>query len=202
MKILKKKSGFTLIELMAVMAILVIISTLIFSLFLSSNKLFSRTHNQSKLQDEVRLIASQIEEDIRIGTSTGVTGHGTSKAFFTMGTPATTITYDFATALGVSASDVKLIFASRKGANDYAYVMVKDSTLPVGAVGEIKKMKCTPPVGAGSSTIVEMASLGKNVEDITITVMPASSSYELIIKVKDNNGNKESVHSLVTPRNN
>lgn len=63
----KKKKGFTLIEMMAVIAILGIFSTLIFSLFSSSTSMLVMAENDNVLQNESRNIIDVLEEDIRYG---------------------------------------------------------------------------------------------------------------------------------------
>ena len=63
----KKKKGFTLIEMMAVIAILGIFSTLIFSLFSSSTSMLVMAENDNVLQNESRIIIDILEEDIRYG---------------------------------------------------------------------------------------------------------------------------------------
>ncbi|MGL4109460.1 PilW family protein [Clostridium sp. LP20] len=62
-----KKKGFTMIELIAVMAISAIIGLAIMSLILSQNKLFFHVNNETVSQDETRLAFSVMEDDIRSG---------------------------------------------------------------------------------------------------------------------------------------
>ncbi|MGL4849471.1 MAG: PilW family protein [Clostridium sp.] len=71
---MKKKKGFTLIEMMAVIAILGIFSTLVFSLFSSSTSMLVMAENDNVLQNESRNIIDVLEEDIRYGESIEVTG--------------------------------------------------------------------------------------------------------------------------------
>ncbi|MGL4873733.1 MAG: PilW family protein [Clostridium sp.] len=65
----KKKKGFTLIEMMAVIAILGIFSTLVFSLFSSSTSMLVMAENDNVLQNESRNIIDVLEEDIRYGST-------------------------------------------------------------------------------------------------------------------------------------
>ncbi len=65
----KKKKGFTLVELMAVIAILGIFSTLIFSLFSSSTSMFVMAENDNVIQNESRMIIDVLEEDIRYSSN-------------------------------------------------------------------------------------------------------------------------------------
>lgn len=64
---MKKKKGFTLVELIAVIAMMGIIGTAVMGFFIDQNKVFFRTKNETKLQDEARIILSALEEDLRIG---------------------------------------------------------------------------------------------------------------------------------------
>lgn len=64
----KKKKGFTLVEMMAVIAILGIFSTLIFSLFSSSTSMLVMAENDNVIQNESRNIIDVLEEDIRYGS--------------------------------------------------------------------------------------------------------------------------------------
>ncbi|ENZ00632.1 prepilin-type N-terminal cleavage/methylation domain-containing protein [Clostridium thermobutyricum] len=64
----KKKKGFTLVELMSVIAILGIFSTLIFSLFSSSTSMLVMAENDNVIQNESRNIIDVLEEDIRYGS--------------------------------------------------------------------------------------------------------------------------------------
>jgi prepilin-type N-terminal cleavage/methylation domain-containing protein len=74
----KKKKGFTLVELMAVIAILGIFSTLIFSLFSSSTSMLVMAENDNVIQNESRNIIDVLEEDIRYGSKIkpGTSGTG------------------------------------------------------------------------------------------------------------------------------
>lgn len=69
----KKKKGFTLIEMIAVIAILGIFSTLMFSLFSSSTSMLVMAENDNILQNESRGIIDTLEDDIRYGTDISIT---------------------------------------------------------------------------------------------------------------------------------
>ncbi|MFR3912657.1 MAG: PilW family protein, partial [Clostridium paraputrificum] len=64
---MKKKKGFTLVELIAVIGITVIFGAIVLGISITSGKLFSMTQSQSVFNDEARLIISTLEEDLRIG---------------------------------------------------------------------------------------------------------------------------------------
>lgn len=62
----KKKKGFTLIEVIAVIAIIGITGALVFTLFGKTHKVFSVSEKESRNIDEVRLVLSALEEDIKL----------------------------------------------------------------------------------------------------------------------------------------
>ena len=62
---MKKKKGFTLVELIAVIGITVIFGAIVLGISITSGKLFSMTQSQSVFNDEARLIISTLEEDLR-----------------------------------------------------------------------------------------------------------------------------------------
>ncbi|MGL4572212.1 MAG: PilW family protein [Clostridium sp.] len=63
---MKKKKGFTLIELIAVICISAILGALALSLFSSSNRMFLRASKDNIMQDEARIIMDAIENDLRV----------------------------------------------------------------------------------------------------------------------------------------
>lgn len=65
-----KKKGMTLIELIAVMAMIAIIGLGIMSLFLSQNKLFKSVNDGTIIQDEARLGLTSMEDDLRVAKNT------------------------------------------------------------------------------------------------------------------------------------
>lgn len=73
---MKKKNGFTLIELIAVMCISAILGAIVISLFASSNKMIIRASKDNIMQDEARVILDAVDNDLRVGKniSTGSSG--------------------------------------------------------------------------------------------------------------------------------
>lgn len=63
-----KKGGFTLIELVASMAIMVILVSMVFSIFLLSSKLSTKTNSYTIIQDKYRIAIMNMEDDIRYST--------------------------------------------------------------------------------------------------------------------------------------
>lgn len=64
----EKKKGFTLIELIATMAVVGILLSAVFSLFSSTNSILISADTDNELQDESRTIVRLIEDDIKFGT--------------------------------------------------------------------------------------------------------------------------------------
>lgn len=63
---MKKKKGFTLVEMIAVIAIIGITGVLVFTLFGKTHKIFTSAEKESISVDEVRMVMSTLEEDIRL----------------------------------------------------------------------------------------------------------------------------------------
>lgn len=87
---MKKKKGFTLIEIMCSMLIIAMLGTLLFTLFRISNKFVVDIQKDTSKVDDARLMISTLEEDIELskgkphiiyedGTSTDGSSDGTDK---------------------------------------------------------------------------------------------------------------------------
>ncbi|MEG0297727.1 MAG: prepilin-type N-terminal cleavage/methylation domain-containing protein [Clostridium sp.] len=79
----KKKRGFTLVELVVVIAIVVIFGGMVMTLYLSQNKSMNYVQDSTVLQDQARLAFSAMESDIRVAkdrdfTITPIPGQGDS----------------------------------------------------------------------------------------------------------------------------
>lgn len=60
----KTKRGFTLVEVMAVIAILIIVLPIIFNVFIQGYKIVTRTENKTTIQNDFRNIIINIEKDM------------------------------------------------------------------------------------------------------------------------------------------
>lgn len=189
----RKSEGITLVEMIAVIAILVIISALIYSLFGSSNKVFNRTYGHTKLQDEIRFISSSLENDIRLGNNKDIVFPvATSKeevSFPGLLVSDPVITCNLKSILGVT-TDVEVIYAFKKGEERYAYVLVGLNT----EIRQLRKVKCDT-----STTGIDMTTLSKNIKLITID--KTTDPYQLNIELEEKAGIIEKMKTRVANRN-
>lgn len=83
---MKRKNGFTLIELMVTMAIFLIASSIISSILVQGYKIMNRTNNKLAIQDEVRNVIMNIEasavnaKEIKIRTTDAITNYNGKEA--------------------------------------------------------------------------------------------------------------------------
>ena len=83
---MKKKNGFTLIELMVTLSITVLVTTMVGSVFIQGYKILNRTDNKSAIQDEVRNAIMKIEGEaltaskIKIRTTDAINSYNSKSA--------------------------------------------------------------------------------------------------------------------------
>lgn len=83
---MNRKSGFTLIELMATLSILLLLITMVGSIFVQGYKIINRTDNKVAIQDEVRNAIINIEaettnaKEIKIRTADAITNYDGKEA--------------------------------------------------------------------------------------------------------------------------
>lgn len=89
---MKKKKGFTLIELIAAIGISAILGALALSLFSSSNRMILRASKDNIMQDEARIIMDAIENDLRTAKPISIITDGVE---FSKTVSGTTKTYKY-----------------------------------------------------------------------------------------------------------
>ena len=83
---MNRKSGFTLIELMATLSILLLLITMVGSIFVQGYKIINRTDNKAAIQDEVRNAIINIEaettnaKEIKIRTADAIINYDGKEA--------------------------------------------------------------------------------------------------------------------------
>lgn len=184
-KRLSKQKGFTIIEILAVMAISAIIGGIILSLFISSQKSFINANNENIIQDEARMIVEFLENDLKVGKKISASG----------GTSIVTInsnTYNCSFATG-EVIDVKYAYSvkdSTGNTNIYVYMIIGKKLVK----GKAVETGISPPI---VRNIEVYGTLTNNLETLTIT---GSSVLNINFKLKA--GSSENNYSLtVTPRN-
>lgn len=193
----KKNSGTTLVELIAVMAIMALVGSIIYTLFGTATKIYKKTHGQIKLQDDIRLLTTSLEDDIRVGYTGDVEIQATGDKVKFKPSSGSEFTSDFTT-IGLTSPKVEYAFI--KNSKYYAYVSYNvPSVTPVKR--SITKYECS---STGVSKILKYTDL---IETITCVKRPGNivtSSpivYMLEIKIKDKSGNEFLYNSTVNPRN-
>lgn len=187
-----KKRGTTLVEIIAVLAIIVIIGGVVYSLFGSTSKVYNKTHGQVILQDEMRLLTTSLEDDIRVGYTSNVEVLSGNKHVKFKQAAGTEFTIDF-TGVGLNS---KIEYAFEKASKYFAYVSYEvPSTNPVKRV--VTKYECT---ASGATEFLKYTSKIETMECIK-RVTPTPIMYEVNIKINDRHGNELIYNSDILPRN-
>lgn len=180
-----KQKGFTMIELLAVMAITAIVSGIIMSLFISAQKSFISANNENIIQDEARTMVEFLENDIKIGKKrTSTDGIGKVEI------DSKEYTCAFATGQSISA---KYAYQVKNAAGDmetYIYLVVGKKLIK-------GKAKVT---GSGASEVRTIDLLGTLTTHLESFDIPNGSVVKINFKLKA--GSSENDYSItVTPRN-
>lgn len=182
MKNIKCKKGFTLAELIAVMAIITIVGGLAMTLLSTQNKWFGKINKETRLQDEARITFLALENDIRIGRSkvyttnelVDSTGLGEVDKIFSK---------DLPTNIKPAKEIMKFKRKDTSGAEkNYAYVL-KNKTLFL-----IRE----------DSTLEIQTKLSESIEKVQI--IEKAESTEIKLNLNNGDGTKEFT-TTVSPRN-
>lgn len=179
------RKGFTLIEILAVLAISAIIGTVIISLFISSIKSYNITNNENIIQDEGRMIVEFLENDMKIGIKKSV-----AKLDSNLG--KTEIDGQIVSCNFAAGKSIEPIFACELNDNTgnkeiYVYIKVDKELIRgkvvSGAVGkEVKKL------GTLTTNLISFSPIDTNPYKVKFTLGTTGSENEYNI--------------LITPRNN
>lgn len=183
---MKKKKGFTLVELIAVIGISAIFGAIVLSIALTSGKLFNMAQSDSINNDKARLIIGTIEDDLR--TASNIVGTPTT---LTMTTEVVIGTDHYALPL----PGAKVVLSFKKSNGDvYAYTYIEPD-VTTGTKGELTRMKYDgsefKPVSTGYSDVSQVT-IRKNTA--------AADNKRYTIDLKFDSGRSE-YSSVITPRN-
>ncbi|MGL5416014.1 MAG: PilW family protein [Clostridium sp.] len=167
----KKRLGFTLIELVATMAIVGILMTVVFSLFSSSSSMLTVAEVDNELQNESRMAVNLIEDDLKFGSKIKLENNLVENAEV----KGKTIEFQRKDSAGILQI--------------YRYKFEEDTK-------ELKKYKVERTVSEGASeTEVEMGTLSKNVEEFEVKYLD-TKVFEINIKLAKNKSEYEYKSSI------
>ncbi|MGL4772973.1 MAG: PilW family protein [Clostridium sp.] len=189
---MKKKKGFTLVELLAVAGISTILGALILSLVLSLSNYYGRLQKETIFHDNARLAFASMENDLRAAKNIN-TYDGVEATVATIDG----VDYNFSTASKVYMTFTKTTSSGKKA---YAYV-VQNKTL-------------FRTENSGTNLIETNSGYG-DIDDISVIqnikpgITPSDpplpeeldKGYKVELKFKDSRNNTESYETVITPRN-
>lgn len=173
-----KKKGLTMIELIAVMAMIAIVGLGVMSLYLSQIRLFNNVNNETILQDEARLVLTALEDDLRVGKNTYLEDPGNLTTSITI----EAVDYSVPLINGVSG---RVVFGFTKSVKNPAGVVVNEVWAYILYGTELVKAKGTATGSTGTLNVT--ATPSKNVKDIEIIDIPSGpdmKTIEYTIKMK------------------
>ncbi|MGG7178824.1 PilW family protein [Clostridium paraputrificum] len=203
---MKKSKGFTLVELIAVMAMSAIIGLVIMSLIISQNKMFFHVNNETISQDETRLAFSALEDSIRGG------GNQTNSSSIPVNTiKIDTKDYSLDTVNGLNKGIVLYAFTQNEKMYNpdgsekidpstgkvvtidrgYAYVYYKKDTDSTGYFVYLKG-------NDSKNKLNQVSVISKDVKKVEITKSGGEYVVNLVIK---KGTAEESFKNVITPRN-
>lgn len=177
---MKKNKGFTMVELIAVMAISTILGALVLGLFVSLNNLFTRSQADTTFNDNSRIIFSTVENDIRAAKNITIPGSDIVSTTLQIGAT----TYNLPTASRVLVGYTKKV-SGRELA--YAVVIIND---------KIFRLK-----QSGTNLVEENLGYAYVDSDTNFTKSADNKSYTFNLKFKDPKRNTVSYQTVITPRN-
>lgn len=174
-----KKKGFTLVEMIVVIALVAIFGAIVLSISVSSGKLFTMVQSNSVFNDEARVIISDIEDELRFARDIEESN----------ATTATSISYKTNSYPISELSNIVLIYTVKEGGSTSTYAFTRGTIS-----NKVIKYKL------GSSGAKEVGITASNVSSFKVLKDASNKSYNLEIKF-DNGKNSASYKSAITPRN-
>lgn len=179
---MKKKKGFTLVEMVVVIAILSVFGAIVLSISVSSSKLFEMTKKTSEMNDNARIVSGKIEDDLRV--SRRIVGSSD--------TPVTELDYDGKIYSLPIVSKLVVAYTKKEGENNVSYALVQ-TQLPNNERIKLYRL-------LDDSTLEDTNYELINVESFKVTKDSTNKGYILNIKFDDGKNSAE-YNSVITPRN-
>lgn len=193
----RKKKGTTLVELVAVMAIMGVVGTIIYSLFGGSNKIYNKTFSESVLQDEMRSLTTSLEDDIRVGYSKNaeIKSATPSKVIFKPVAPAVTTNFEVDFNAISPGRNAKVVYAAQREDKLIAYVLY-DSVSTTGK-SELIEYYCE------RTGVTKFLDHSDNIKTFNLTSasVGVSTVVKLDVVLSGKGGYELSYKSTVNPRN-
>lgn len=178
---MKKKKGFTLVELMVVLGLVAIFGAITLTISVTSGKLFSNVQKKSIFNDDARILIANIEDELRAAKNI----EGTK----TIASPST-ISYlgnNYSSLEFPLSGDAVLCYTIKESGTEKKYAYVRDSVSK-----EVKKFTLGSNQYSGFNVL--------SVSEFKVNKDASSKGYNVSIKFDDNK-NKGEYNSIVTPRN-
>ena len=183
---MKKRRGFTLVELIVVIAVTAIFGSIVLVISTTSGKLFSMTQEDSYINDEARLGLYVLEEDLRIGKEIdcvkdmGLNGNST----IDIGSTSNVICSNIGLPLGTFNIILKV---NVRG--EWIYY--------INYLDKLERMKFDGGIFKSVNTVTSF----KEAEITKGQTDTSDKRYFINIKFEDSKGNIQEYKSTISPRN-
>ncbi len=184
---IKSKKGFTLVELIAVMAIITIVGGLAVTLLSTQNKWFGKVNKETRLQDEVRITLLALENDIRVGRA---------KVYNTNALKDSTV-LDKVESINFGSGD-KTLPSSILRAKEIMKFKRKDASGVEKNYAYVLKGKTLFLIREDGSILEVQTKLAENI--VKIQIIERAKDIEIKLVLNNGDGEKE-FNAIVSPRN-
>lgn len=178
-KLKKNKKGFTLVEMIVVIALVAIFGSIVIAVSVSSGKLFGMVQKTSIINDDARIIISDIEDELRFAKNIKETSAGSTD----------TINYDGGTYTIPVSSNIVLVYKVKENNSDVIYSYARNDSSK-----EVIKYKLASGIG------IPVGISASNVTNFEVIKDPSNKIYNLKMKIDDGK-NSASYEASITPRN-